>query len=134
MVGLSVLKSLNTARRAMALSLLALTLSGCGETEKGPPPAAQLFLEAQQAIAKGDPAAALAALQASIDADPSEYSYMERIKINGKQGNDAAVEADVQEILKLNPKNRDIDWIRAEMKKPAAARFDGSTQPPSARK
>ncbi|MBA4104524.1 MAG: hypothetical protein C0485_02115 [Pirellula sp.] len=118
----------------MTFSLLALILSGCGETEKGPPPAAQLFLEAQQAIAKGDPTAALTALQASIDADPNEYSYMERIKINGKQGNDAAVEADVQEILKLNSKNRDIDWIRAEMKKPAAARFDGSTTPPSARK
>ena len=118
----------------MSFSLLALILSGCGETEKGPPPAAQLFLEAQQAIAKGDPAAALEALQASIEADPSEYSYMERIKINGKQGNDAAVEADVQEILKLNPKNRDIDWVRAEMKKPAAARFDGSSLPPSAMK
>ena len=52
-----------------------------------------------------------------------------RIKINGKQGNDAAVEEDVQAILKLNPENRDVDWIRAEMKKPAAARFDPAAQP-----
>ena len=134
MVGLSAVKSLDSTRCAIAFSFLALVFSGCSESEKGPPPAAQLFLEAQQAIAKGEPAAALTALQASIDADPNEYSYMERIKINGRQGNDAAVEADIQEILKLNPKNRDIDWVRAEMKKPAASRFDGSTTPPSARK
>ena len=59
---------------------------------------------------------------------------MERIKLNGKQGNDAAVEEDVQAILELDPENRDVAWIRTEMKKPAAARFDASVKPPSATK
>ncbi len=108
---------------------------GCGSSEeKALPPFAQSFSEAQAALARGDNAAALVALQASIDAMPNVYAYMERIKLNGKQGNDAAVEEDVQAILELDPENRDVAWIRTEMKKPAAARFDASVKPPSATK
>ena len=107
---------------------------GCGGTESGPPEAAKLFLDAQRAAASGDNAAALAALQASVDAEPNVYAYMERIKINAKQGTDAAVEEDVQAILELDPENRDVAWIRTEMKKPAAARFDETAKPPSASK
>lgn len=108
---------------------------GCGSSEeKALPPFAQSFSEAQAALARGDNAAALVALQASIDAMPNVYAYMERIKLNGKQSNDAAVEEDVQAILKLDPENRDVPWIRLEMKKPAAARFDPAAKPPSATK
>jgi hypothetical protein len=125
-------KSLRRVRYAFGTSSLALCLAGCGGSESGPPKSAQLFLEAQRAAASGDNAAALASLQASIDAEPNVYAYMERIKINAKQGADAAVEKDVQAILKLDSENRDVAWIRAEMKKPAAARFDAAAKPPSA--
>ena len=125
---------LRVVTHAFVTFSLALCLAGCGGSKGGPPESAQLFLEAQRAAASGDNAAALASLQASIDAEPNVYAYMERIKINGKQGNDAAVEEDVQAILKINPENRDIDWIRAEMKKPAAARFDAAAKAPSATK
>jgi predicted Zn-dependent protease len=87
--------------------------------------------DAQEALARGDTAAALTALQASIDAQPNSFAYIERIKINAKQGNDAAVEEDVQALLKIDPENRDIGWIRAEMKKPAASRFDANSKQPS---
>jgi hypothetical protein len=127
-------KSLRCVRYAFGTSTLALYLVGCGGPESGPPESAQLFLEAQRAAASGDNAAALALLQASIDAEPNVYAYMERIKLNAKQGADAVVEEDVQAILKLEPDNRDVAWIRAELKKPAAARFDAAAKPPSATK
>lgn len=119
---------------ALFICVVGASLCGCGEKESGAPPAATYFLDAQQALAKGDNAAALAALQASIDADPNSYAYMERIKINGKQGSDAAVEEDIQALVKLDPENRDIAWIRQEMKKPAAERFGPGSAPPSSRK
>ena len=115
------------------VGLLSLVV-GCGGSEKAPPNSAQHFIDAQKAIAQGDNAAALASLQASIDADPNVFAYMERIKINGKQGSDAAVEEDLQAILKIDEDNRDVAWVRAEMKKPAAARFDPNAKPPSANK
>lgn len=118
----------------LASIISCLLLAGCGAGDSDVPDAAKHFLDAQAAIATGDNAAALVSLQAAIDADPSTYAYMERIKINGKQGNDAAVEEDVQAILEIDPENRDVAWIRTEMKKPAAARFDASAPPPSARK
>jgi hypothetical protein len=121
-------------RRVIGACSLTICLVGCGGSDGGPPDAAQRFLEAQEAIARGDNAAALASLQASIDANPNTWAYMERLKINAKQGADAAVEEDVQAILKLNPENRDVAWIRTEMKKPAAARFDAAAKPPSATK
>jgi hypothetical protein len=122
-------------RRRLAFSTLLAAILGCGgSSEPNIPESAQLLLEAQKSIAAGDNAAALTALQASIDSEPTTWAYLERIKLNGKQGNDVAVEEDVQAILKLDPEHKDVAWIRTEMKKPATARFDASATPPSARK
>lgn len=116
----------------LAVGFLTIGLIGCGGSEqKALPSFAQSMGEAQEALARGDTAAALTALQASIDAQPNSFAYIERIKINAKQGNDAAVEEDVQALLKIDPENRDIGWIRAEMKKPAASRFDANSKQPS---
>jgi hypothetical protein len=124
-----------TKRRGLAFSTLLAAILGCGgSSEPRIPESARLLLEAQKSIAAGDNAAALTALQGSIDSEPTTWAYLERIKLNGKQGNDAAVEEDVQAILKLDPENRDVAWIRTEIKKPASARFDASATPPSARK
>ena len=110
---------------ASVIGLLGLTL-GCGSEEKDPPNAAQKFIEAQEALARGDNAAALASLQASIESEPNIWAYKERAVINDKQGTDAAVEEDLQAMLKLDPDNVDVAWIRAELKNPAASRFQGA--------
>jgi tetratricopeptide (TPR) repeat protein len=114
-----------------ALSWLAPLLVGCG----GPPTSkvpesAQRLLDAKASIAAGDTAAALASLQASIDAEPTTWAYVERAKINAKQGNDQAALDDCDAILKLQPESTLVPWIRAELKKPAAKRFaDGEEAP-----
>lgn len=121
--------------RGWALAtLLAATLGCGGSSESNIPESDRLLLEAQKSIAAGDNAAALTALQASIDSQPTTWAYFERAKLNGKQGNDQAVEQDCVEILKLDPENKHVAWIRAELKKPASARFAEGAEPPSARK
>jgi hypothetical protein len=122
-------------QRWLAFSALLAAILGCGgSSEPKIPESARLLLEAQKSIAAGDNAAALTALQASIDAEPTTWAYLERAKLNGKQGNDQAVEQDCVEILKLDPQHKDVAWIRAELKKPASARFAEGAAPPSARK
>jgi hypothetical protein len=122
-------------RRAFAFSCVLAAILGCGDSsEPNIPDSARLLIEAQKSIAAGDNAAALTALQASIDAEPTTWAYLERAKLNGKQGNDQAVEQDCVEILKLDPENKDVAWIRTELKKPANARFAEGVEPPSARK
>lgn len=124
-----------TKSRGLALSTLLAAIVGCGgPSEPRIPESARLLLEAQKSIAAGDNAAALTALQASIDAEPTTWAYLERAKLNGKQGNDQAVEQDCVEILKLDPQHKDVAWIRAELKKPASARFPEGALPPTARK
>ena len=111
-------------QRGLAFLTLLAAIIGCGgSSEPNIPDSARLLLDAQKAIAAGDNAAALTALQASIDAEPTTWAYLERAKLNGKQGNDQAVEQDCVEILKLDPEHKDVAWIRAELKKPASARF-----------
>ena len=122
-------------QRGLAFLTLLAAIIGCGgSSEPNIPDSARLLLDAQKAIAAGDNAAALTALQASIDAEPTTWAYLERAKLNGKQGNDQAVEQDCVEILKLDPEHKDVAWIRAELKKPASARFPEGAEPPSARK
>ena len=114
-------------------SLLAAACIGCG----GPAAvdhasAGEKLEEAKQAIAAGDTAGAMTALQASIDAQPNTWAYLERAKLNAKQGKDQEALADCEEILKIHPENRDVPWLKAELKKPADKRFQ--TRPPSSNK
>ena len=111
-----------------------LAAVGCGSGEPKVPEASQRLIEAQEAIAKGDEAAALTALQASIDSKPSVWAYLERAKINLKKGDDQAVEADCAAILQLDPENRDAPWLRSELKKPASNRLQAGSAPPSSGK
>lgn len=113
---------------------LALACIGCGGPASGHDRAAagQKLEEAKKAIAAGDAAGAMTLLQASIDAQPSVWAYLERAKLNAKQGKDQEALADCEEILKIHPENRDVPWIKVELKKPADKRFQ--TRPPSANK
>ena len=117
----------------LVASLLAFASSGCGAPAGGDKEAAvQHLSEAQKAIAAGDTAGAMTLLQASIDAQPNVWAYLERAKLNAKEGKDQEALADCEEILKLHPENRDVTWIKAELKKPADKRFQ--TAPPSMKK
>ena len=111
-------------------------LAGCGGgSEPTISDANKYLMEARRAVGDGDTAKALAALDASIKAQPNAWAYMERAKINAQQGNDQAVLADCTEILKLEPKNRDVPWLKGELKKPKEKRFQGQFAiPPSFRK
>jgi Tfp pilus assembly protein PilF len=118
------------------LAGLLVLAAGCGgQTEANVPEAAQHLIEARQAMADGDTAQALAALDASIASEPNSWAYLERAKIRAAQGDDQAAEADCQALLALEPENRDVAWIRGELKKPVAGRFQGKfAYPPSASK
>jgi Tfp pilus assembly protein PilF len=115
---------------------LAVSLAGCGGSS-GPKlsDSSKLLIEARTAIADGNPAKAMESLDASIAAQPTSWAYLERAKLNARQGSDQAAEADCKEVLKLDPENRDVPWIRGELKKPKEKRFQGQFQfPPSAKK
>ena len=114
-------------------TLLALA-QGCGD----PPPEARFgsfgehFMEAQKALAAGDTAAAMDALNASIDAQANPWAYLERAKLHLELGESEAAQADAQAGLKLQPENRDLQWLVTELEKPPNQRFKGRfAEPPS---
>jgi Tfp pilus assembly protein PilF len=113
--------------------LIAIACVGCGAPAGVDRAAAgQKLEEAKQAIAAGDAAGAMTLLQASIDAQPTVWAYLERAKLNAKQGKDQEALADCEEIIKIHPDNRDVAWIKTELKKPAGKRFQ--TAAPTLRK
>ena len=119
----------------LTLSLVVLASAGCGAPAGADrETSAQKLEEAKQAIAAGDTAGALPLLQASIDAQPTIWAYVERAKLYAKEGKDQEANADCEEILKLHPDNQDVVWIKAELKKPADKRFQGAAAAPVRRK
>jgi len=121
------------------LSLLCLVgvaaLIGCGESSPPIPESGQYLIEAREALAAGDTAKAKVALDASIAASPNRWAYMERAKLNAREGKDDAVLADCAELLEIDPKDPDIPWLKGELKKPVDQRFKGAFAiPPSYRK
>ena len=123
------------ARIASTLWMAALItlLAGCsGDTEPKVSDAGQHLIEARQAIADGDNAKALTALNASIESEPNVWAYLERAKIHARQGADEEARKDCKAILELAPENRDVAWIEGELKKPVDQRFKGQfASPPS---
>jgi hypothetical protein len=111
-------------------------LVGCGGSdEPNVPQSGQYLIEARKAMADGDEAKAIESLNASIESEPNTWAYLERAKINAKNGADEAALADCEAVLKLEPENRDVPWLKAEIKKPVASRFKGQFAiPPSFRK
>jgi hypothetical protein len=116
------------------MAALVVSLTGCGEPTEADKisDSGQHLIDARQAIADGDTPKALEALSASIESEPNVWAYIERAKLNAKQGADEAVLDDCQEILKLHPENRDVPWLKGELKKPVKSRFQGRfAVPPS---
>ena len=121
----------------LMLSCLAIlpALLGCGEEGPKLSNASTSLIEARRAFAEGKLDEAIVALNASIASEPSEWAYLDRAKIYAMQGKDTETLADCEALLKLNPQNRDVPWIKGELKKAVDKRFQGAAAiPPSAKK
>jgi tetratricopeptide (TPR) repeat protein len=117
------------AARLVAATVAAVTW-GCGNDQPKAPPAIQLFLNAQQFLAEGKPDQAFEALNASIASDPTVWAYRERAKLNDQKGNNKAAIDDCDAALKLFPNDPEILWLKGELAKPAAKRFQGRFKSP----
>jgi tetratricopeptide (TPR) repeat protein len=118
---------------ALVLLAAVLSISGCGggtSTTKG----YNHLVAAAEAIDAGDKEKALAELSASLDSSPSAWAYFERARINLEKGQEDAAVADCQKGLEFDPKYRELLWLSAELKKPAAQRFKGKLAKPPGRK
>lgn len=122
------------SRHLLGLSLAAALLSccGCGGEQVTVSNANQLFIDAQAQLTAGNREEALKLLTASIEAEPSTWSLVERAKLQEQLGNDQAALDDCTAALALEPGDPDIEWLQRELKKPKAQRFKGSfAKPPS---
>lgn len=115
--------------RHMALPGLLILAIGCGG-EQQVSSANQLFIEASKLIGEGDNDAAVEKLNASIAAEPSLWSYRERAKLLTEQGKDEAAIKDCDAALALVPDDPDMLWLKGEIAKPVAQRFQGKFKSP----
>ena len=120
--------------KAVLVAVLLLG-SGCSTEEAPVSNANQLFIDAQAQLTSGNREQALELLNASIEAEPSTWSLLERAKLNEQLGNDQAALEDCAAVRALEPDDPDAGWLEGELKKPKALRFKGSfAQPPSHRR
>jgi tetratricopeptide (TPR) repeat protein len=106
---------------------LAAVLSGCGSDKPQISTAKQLFVDAQKQIAQGNKEEALKLLGQSLDAEPSEWSYMARAKLLMELDRDEDALKDCAAAIALSPDDPDPDaiWLQGELKKPKGERFQG---------
>ena len=113
-----------------ALSGLVILAIGCNAGEQQVSNANQLFIEASKLIGEGRKDDAIEKLNASIAAEPSLWSYRERAKLLTEQGKDEAALKDCDAALALVPDDPDMLWLKGEIAKPAAQRFQGRFKSP----
>ena len=109
--------------------LFAVTI-GCGDDKPKVSDANKLFIEASKLIGEGQKEAALEKLNESIAAEPLLWSYRERAKLLIETGKDDAAMKDVDAGLQLAPDDPDLRWLKGEIAKPAAQRFQGKFKTP----
>jgi tetratricopeptide (TPR) repeat protein len=110
-----------------AVVLLAplVAIGGCGGSKTSAGKAYDHFVAAASALEAGDKEKAFAELSASIEKSPNAWSYFQRARLYAEQGRDEEAIADCQKGLELAPNDRNLLWLAAELKKPAAQRFKG---------
>jgi len=106
-----------------------LLICGCGGGNSTRQ-AANHLVAAAEAIKTNDKDRAFAELSASIDSSPSAWAYFERARLDLEKGQEDAATADCQSGLALDSTHRDLMWLSAELKKPAAKRFKGKLAKP----
>lgn len=110
--------------------VVASALAGCSPSAPETSAANQKYLEANALIAQGDREAAVKALNESIAAEPTLWSYRSRARLYAEMGQDDEARADCEAGLKITPGDADLLWIKGELAKPVGRRFKGP--PPSA--
>lgn len=107
---------------------------GCGGKDTLEP-ADYHMIAAKQAIAADDTQRAIEELTAALAERDDAAAYRMRADIYIEQGQDDKAIADCESGLKINPEDRDLQWMLRELKKPSKRRFQGKNQvPPSASK
>lgn len=120
----------NACLNHVAVTGLLILAMGCGGGKQQVSNANQLFIEASKLIGEGQKKGALEKLNASIAIEPSLWSYRERAKLLTEQGNDEAALKDCDAALQLVPDDPDILWLKGEIAKPVAQRFQGKFKSP----
>ncbi|HEX2473756.1 MAG TPA: tetratricopeptide repeat protein [Lacipirellulaceae bacterium] len=115
----------------LVLSTAIIPVGGCGGSTSTSA-AYDHFVAAADAINAGDKEKALSELTATIDSSPSAWAYFERARIYLEKGQEQDAISDCQQGLVLDPKDRKLLWLSAELKKPAAQRFKGRFAKPPA--
>jgi tetratricopeptide (TPR) repeat protein len=109
--------------------LVSVTM-GCGDDGPKVSDANKLFIEASKLIGEGHKEAALEKLNESIADEPLLWSYRERAKLLLEMGKDDAAIKDIDAALQLAPGDPDLLWLKGEIAKPAAQRFQGKFKSP----
>ena len=106
---------------------------------------------ARIALEAGDTAAAMEALNASIESEPSKWGYFHRAQLYEQTGDDAAAISDCEAGISLQDDGQpdwapaeerqasqediNLNWLLGELKKTKARRFKGkNAAPPTASK
>jgi tetratricopeptide (TPR) repeat protein len=113
--------------------LLAMgNLFGCASEEPPLADSAQTYIKAKELLDKGQKDEALAALNASIEEKPTYWALRDRARLLAERGEDDAARKDCEAALEISPEDADILWIKGELAKPKAQRFQGKLkEPPS---
>jgi tetratricopeptide (TPR) repeat protein len=112
-----------------------ISLAGCASGEPDLGDAAEHFLAAQDALDDGDTETALSELDISIELEPDVWAYYQRARILTDQKKIDQALADCQSGLAIDPGHVELQWLAAELKKPAGRRFRGkNANPPAVRK
>ena len=88
----------------------------------------QKYIEAKALLDKGQLEEALAALNDSIENGPTFWALRDRAKLYAERGQDEAAKKDCEAALELTPEDADVLWIKKELSKPVAQRFQGAAK------
>ncbi len=122
--------------RLLFVSWLTLAVGcGSGQDKEQFNMASDAFLDAMQAIDKGDSAQAISSLTASLDLMPTAVAYIERAKLYVTADKLSEALRDSRAAVELEPDSTDAQWFLDEIEKPAKKRFKGKFKnPPSSGK
>jgi hypothetical protein len=124
----------NLARRrvsALVVMLIGSLIAGCDRSKPNViPPSATAYLDAQKSFEAGENDRALELVSASLEQEPSSWGHFLRAQIYVKLGDEAKAMADCDAGLQLVPGDAKLSWLKGELAKPAAARFQGQFKDP----
>ena len=121
-------------KRLVVIGMLGLALPGCGEKERATPPDDALVFQARDALAAGDKPKALDLYTQAIEIRGTSWAYFERGRLKGEMSDPKGAMEDCVKGLEIDPENRDLIWLRDELKKPKASQFQPGAVPPSRKK